>query len=75
MWAGSYSLNLGGRNPVQHRATMRGIIMNIYSVLWESEYGLESTNINARSEDDAVRKVTQTVDSECADCLVEVCEL
>lgn len=49
--------------------------MNIYSVLWESEYGLESTNINARSEDDAVRKVTQTVDSECADCLVEVCEL
>ena len=54
---------------------MRGIIMNMYSVLWESEYGLESININARSEDDAVKKVTQTVDSECADCLVEVCGL
>ena len=49
--------------------------MNIYSVLWESEYGLKSANITARSEDDAVRKVTQTVDSECADCLVVVCEL
>ena len=46
-----------------------------YSVVWESAFGLEQKNVHANSENEAVKKVTKNVDSECADCLVEVCEL
>lgn len=50
-------------------------IMKEYSVVWESAYGLEQKNVWANSENHAVEKVTKNVDHECADCLVEVCEV
>ena len=49
--------------------------MKEYSVVWETEFGEAQQNVWANSEDDAVRKITKKVDSECADCLVEVCEV
>ena len=48
--------------------------MTEYSVVWEKEYGLAQKNVWANSVHDAINKVTNSVDSECIHCLVEVCE-
>tara|TARA_R100001086_G_scaffold194668_1_gene111530 strand:- start:909 stop:1058 length:150 start_codon:yes stop_codon:yes gene_type:complete len=49
--------------------------MNEYSVVWETDVGLAQKNVWACSVHGAIKKVTDSVDSSCAECLIEVCEL